>query len=245
MARITTPLIKKIVETPFFEFIAGLILIIVSFDELTETLVAGLSKAPISSEHGMFAYGLLLFLRQSILVFPSLYLGVVHLFSGTKNSFGVGIKRVLKPISENPWLELVGGLLLAVTSGLYAEGAVLQEEVGLHEISTHHVLILYGLFTVVKFVVYTLEGLDATIKAQHTWHFADYLVIRYFLYITRSKWFHTGMGFFLFTVPFVDAWEAIATADLSYHHGAIFIGLITFMKGLPDFYDSKDYLEQI
>ncbi|MBF0382980.1 MAG: hypothetical protein HQL69_18315 [Magnetococcales bacterium] len=237
-------LIKRIVQTPFFEWIAGLTLIVISFDDLTETLVDGLSNSSISSEHSMFVYGVLLFLRQSILVFPSLYLGVVHLFSGVENAVSVGVKRILKPISENPWLELVGGLLLALTSGLYAEGAVLTEEAELHEFSTHHVLVLYGLFNVIKFLVYTLEGIDVTINVQSKIHVITYPFKRHIRAMVSNRWFHIGMGFFLVTVPFVDAWETIASSDLSYHHGSIVIGLVTIAKGLPDLYDSMDYFER-
>jgi hypothetical protein len=244
MARTTIPFIKRIVETPYFEWIAGIILIIVSFDELTESLITGLSNTAINSEHSMFAYGILLFLRQSILVFPSLYLGVVHLFSGVENAVSVSVKQVLKPISENPWLELVGGLLLAVTSGLYAEGAILKEEVELTEVGTHHALVLYGMFTVIKFIVYTLEGIDATIKVQHTGRIADHPFTRQICAAAKNRWLQIGMGLFLFTVPFVDAWEAVISTDLSYHHGALVIGMTTIMKGLPDLYDSMDYFEQ-
>ena len=237
-------IVGKVVENPYFEWIAGLILIVVSMDEVLEAVVDGLHAYTPQPEHALFLYGLALFMKQSFLVFPYLYVGIVHTVQGAEKKLRGPVHSVLVKVSENPYIELAAGVLLAVISGFYAEGAVFQDIADYEKPTTHHVLFLYGCFTVVKFLIYTLEGVESASGSALAGSLDGNPWYQKVKGAVHSFWFKIGIGLFLILVPFLDAWDAILVANFDHHHGAMIIGVVTFIKGIPDFYDAMEYLNK-
>lgn len=241
-------LLPKVVQNPLLEWSVGIILILVSLDELLEAFAGQLFATGVRAEHGLLAYGLLLFLRQSLTVIPYIYIGIVHTVKGVEGETRGRFHHFLIEVSANPLLELMGGLLLIAISGFYAEGAVLKEKNLLEHVTTHQAIFVYGLFTVTKFGIYCIEGLQASLEARKAQRFAQSGWARPFIWLIQHHWLQLIIGALLIIIPLVEVWDAlyekVFTSDLSHHHGAMVIGISTIIKGLPDLYDALEYIDK-
>lgn len=65
----------------------------------------------------------------------------------------------LKKIAENPWINLISGLILLITSG-----NEILKTIGEGGIGTHHGVAFFGLVQVIQFLPHILHGTEQVSK---------------------------------------------------------------------------------
>lgn len=230
-----------LIHSPWVTIIIGLMMIVTSMEDVGQSFSSALTSNPVTGSHGIALYALLLVTQHILVVLPGLFIGIQHLVEGSTKEVKGWVRRLL----ESPVLEIFSGIVLVVISLIYADDAILSD-LAKPGITSNHALFIFGLFSILRNLALTLEGLDLILPDNNN-HKSRYIQRISLAFNTRLM--NGVMATILFTAPLMamseEFFNSLMSAKFNYHHGTFLIAINQLCRAIPDIYDSFDYLEKV